>query len=207
VRNAIPEFLKTLQSSGSAFDTDSLNGGALLGFELFKGKAGCAQCHSGPRFSDDLPHNIGAPENMDVWSDPMRHVTYVTYAKFMGVENYMNLRRDVGAYVRTHTEDGSDVGKFITPTLRELKYTAPYMHNGVLETLDDVVNFYSKGGGGDPNKDSRLKPLNLSKDEKSDLIEFLLSLSGTPFTGEKYEWTEPFPDDYQPVDNWQAVDN
>ncbi len=206
-RKAIPEFLKTLRSRGSAFDKDSMTDSAWLGFELFKGKGGCAQCHTGPRFTDDQPHNLGVPENPAIWSDPQRHVTYVTYAKFMGIENYMNLRRDVGAYVRTHTADGSDIGKFITPTLRELKYTAPYMHNGMFKTLEDVVDFYSKGGGDDANKDPRLKPLNLSTDEKADLIEFLLSLSGNPFTGNEFVETREFPKDYQPIADWRAVDN
>ena len=125
----------------------------------------------------------------------------------MGVENYMNLRRDVGAYVRTHTEDGSDIGRFITPTLRELKYTAPYMHNGVFDSLEKVVDFYSRGGGDDPNKDPRLKPLNLSKDEKTDLIEFLMSLSGDPLTGKEFVWTSKFPKDYKAIADWRKVDN
>ena len=207
VRKAIPEYLKTLSSRGAAFDTGSMTDSARLGFDLFKRKAGCAQCHTGPRFSDDQPHNLGVPENNDIWSDPLRHVTYVTYAKFMGVEDYMNLRRDVGAYVRTHTADGSDIGRFVTPTLRELKYTAPYMHNGVFETLDEVVDFYSKGGGDDPNKDPRLAPLNLSKDEKADLIEFLMSLSGDPLTGKEFVWSSEIPKDYPPIADWRAVDN
>ena len=207
VRNAIPEYLKTLSSRGAAFDTDSMTDSARLGFDLFKRKAGCAECHTGPRFSDDQPHNVGVPENNDIWSDPLRHVTYVSYAKFMGVENYMNLRRDVGAHVRTHTADGSDIGRFITPTLRELKYTAPYMHNGVFKSLEDVVDFYSKGGGDDPNKDPRLKRLNLSKDEKADLIEFLMSLSGDPLTGKEFVWTSEIPKNYQPIADWRTVDN
>ena len=207
VRKAMPEYLKTLISRGAAFDTDSMTDGARRGFELFKGKAGCARCHTGPRFSDDQPHNLGVPENNDIWSDPMRHVTYVTYAKFMGVENYMNLRRDVGAYVRTHTADGSDIGRFVTPTLRELKYTGPYMHNGVFETLDEVVDFYSKGAGSDVNKDPRLTRLNLRKDEKGDLIEFLLSLSGEPLNGKDFVWTDEIAKSYQPIADWRAVDN
>jgi len=207
VRKAIPEFLKTLSSRGAAFDTGSMTDSARLGFDLFKRKAGCARCHTGPRFTDDQPYNLGVPENNDIWSDPLRHVTYVTYAKFMGVENYMNLRRDVGAYVRTHTADGSDIGRFVTPTLRELKYTAPYMHNGVFESLEDVIDFYSKGGGDDPNKDPRLKPLNLSTDEKADLIAFLMSLSGDPLAGKEFVWTREIPKDYQPIADWRAVDN
>jgi len=161
VRKAIPEYLKTLSSRGSPFDKGTMSAAAKRGFALFKGKAGCAACHSGPRFTDDMPHNTGVPNNPDIWSDPRRHVTFVTYAMFMGLQNYMNIRRDPGAHVRMQKADGSNVGKFMTPTLRELKYTAPYMHNGTLTSLADVVAFYNRGGGDDLNKDPRIKPLKL----------------------------------------------
>ena len=207
VRKLIPEYLKTLVSRNAPFDNGTMSDDAKLGFELFKGKAGCAACHSGPRFSDDRAHNLGVPENPDIWVDPRRHMTFVTYAIFMGVENYMNLRRDVGAHVRSHKSDGSDVGKFMTPTLRELKYTAPYMHNGMFATLDDVVVFYSKGGGGDPNRDQMLKPLGLSPQERRDLVAFLESLSGDPLTGPEHVWTEKIPVNYKPIENWVEVKN
>lgn len=105
------------------------------GFELFKGKAGCVQCHGGLRFTDDQPHNIGVPDNPAIWNDPLRHSTYVAFGLFMGIEIIMNLRRDVGAHVRSHKADGSDIGKFMTPGLRDLKLTGPYMHNGTFDTL------------------------------------------------------------------------
>lgn len=207
VRKAIPEYLKTLTSRGSLFDAGILSDGAKRGFELFKGKAGCAACHSGPRFSDDQAHNTGVPDNPDIWSDPRRHVTYVTFAMFMGIENYMNVRRDVGAHVVSHKSDGSDIGKFMTPTLRELRYTAPYMHNGMLATLKDVVAFYNNGGGDDPNKDSRLKPLGLNLQEQANLLAFLDALSGDPLTGPEHVWTEKIPANYQAIENWRDVKN
>ncbi len=207
VRNAIPEYLKTLISRGAPFDTGKMSASAKRGFELFKGKAGCAQCHSGPRFTDDRPHNLGVPENPEIFSDPLRHVTYVTFAKFMGVQNYMNVRRDVGAHVRTHKADGSDVGKFMTPTLRELKYTAPYMHNGMFKSLADVLSFYNAGGGKDPNKDPALKPLGLSKKERADLIAFLEALSGEPLTGPEFVWKDPIPTEYEVIENWRETRN
>ncbi|MEM8647710.1 MAG: cytochrome c peroxidase [Pseudomonadota bacterium] len=178
-RSAIQEFLKSITSSGAPFDTGDLSDSASKGFELFKGKAGCAQCHSGPRFTDDKPNNIGVPENPGIWSDPDRHVTFVTYAKFMGIENYMNVRRDLGAFIRDHKQESA--GTFMTPTLRELTYTAPYMHNGMLATLEDVVAFYNRGGGNAANKDKRLHPLNLSAEEQGNLVDFLKSLSGNSF--------------------------
>ncbi len=207
VRKAIPEYLKTLISRGSPFDQGTMSDAATRGFALFQGKAGCGACHTGARFTDDQPHNIGVPENPEVFSDPMRHMTFVTYAKFMGIENYMNLRRDVGAHVRTHRADGSDRGKFMTPTLRELKFTAPYMHNGMFETLADVVEFYDAGGGADINKDDRLKPLGLTAAERSDLVAFLEALSGEPLTGPDFVWQDEIPTDYDAIANWRGTEN
>jgi len=207
IRKAIPEFLKTLTSRGAPFDTGKMSASAKKGFELFKGKAGCASCHSGPIFSDSQPHNTGVPENPDIWSDPMRHHTFVAYAMFMGVENYMNIRRDVGAHVRTHKADGSDIGKFMTPSLRELKYTAPYMHNGTMKTLADVVAFYNNGGGMDPNKDKSLKKLGLSKTEQANLVAFLEALTGDPLTGPAHVWAGTISTNYEPIANWRNVPN
>jgi cytochrome c peroxidase len=207
VRNAIPEYLKTLTSRGAPFDKGAMSDAARNGFELFKGKAGCASCHSGPRFSDDQAHNTGVPENPDIWNDPLRHVTYVTFAMFMGIENYMNIRRDVGAHVVTHKSDGSDIGKFMTPTLRELKQTAPYMHNGTMASLDEVVAFYNRGGGDDANKNPRIRPLDLSREERADLVAFLEALSGDPLTGPEHVWTEKIPANYQAIENWRDVEN
>jgi cytochrome c peroxidase len=202
VRKAIPEYLKTLNSRGADFDSGKMSDAAKRGFELFKGKAGCAACHSGPIFSDGKPHNTSVPENPDIWSDPMRHLTYVAFGMFMGIENYMNIRRDVGAHIRTHKSDGSDIGKFMTPTLRELTYTAPYMHNGMIKTLEDVVAFYNRGGGNDPNKDPRVKPLNLSREEQANLVVFLKSLSGEPLTGPEHVWKEKVNVNYTAIEDW-----
>lgn len=201
-RQAIPEYLRTLTSRGAPFDAGSMSEAASRGFELFKGGAGCAGCHFGPRFTDDRPHNTAVPENPDIWSDPMRHITFVTFASFMGIENYMNIRRDVGAHVRSHRADGSDIGTFMTPTLRELTYTAPYMHNGMFATLGEVVDFYDAGGGGDPNKDTRMQPLGLGDAEKADLVAFLTALSGDPLTGEAYVWPEPINVNYAVIEDW-----
>jgi len=76
------------------------------------------------------------------------------------------------------TKNPKDKGKFRTPSLRELKFTAPYMHNGIFYTLQEVVDFYDAGGGeAVPNKTPLLKPLGLSDAEKQDLVAFLESLS------------------------------
>ncbi|MFQ5955695.1 MAG: cytochrome-c peroxidase [Kiloniellales bacterium] len=207
VRKAIPEYLKTLTSRGAPFDTGAMSGSAKRGFELFKGKAGCAQCHAGPRFTDDKTHNLGVPENPEIFRNPLRHVTYVTYAMFMGVENYMNVRRDVGAHVRSHKADGTDIGMFLTPSLRELRYTAPYMHNGVFSTLAAVVAFYNAGAGSDANKDAALKPLGLTTQEQIDLIAFLEALSGEPLSGPEFVWKDKIPADYPAIENWRDTRN
>ena len=76
------------------------------------------------------------------------------------------------------TKNPRDWGVFKTPTLREIAHTAPYMHDGSLKTLEEVVEFYDKGGIKNKNLDENIKPLHLTSREKSDLVEFLKSFSG-----------------------------
>jgi len=206
-RKAIPDFLKTLTSRGAPFDTGKMSASATRGFALFKGKAGCAACHDGPLFSDGQPHNTGVPENFDIFRNPLRHQAFIAYNMFMGNQDYMALKRDLGAHVRTHKADMSDAGTFMTPSLRELVYTAPYMHNGMLKTLADVVAYYNKGGGPDRNKDPRIKPLRLTENERADLVAFLRSLSGEPLTGGAFVWSKPYPKEYEAIANWRQVRN
>ncbi len=207
VRKAIPEYLKTLTSRDAPYDGGKMSASAKNGFEIFKGKGGCAQCHTGPLFSDGTPHNTGVPENFDAFLDPQRHQAFLAYALFMGVENLYNLKRDPGAHVRTHKADGSDMGKFMTPSLRELTSTAPYMHNGMLANLGDVVEFYNQGGGPDSHKSPMIKPLSLSAQEKADLVAFLEALSGAPLTGPEFVWQEAYPDEYPVIENWRQARN
>ena len=203
-RKALQAFMKTIVSRGAPIDTGKLSAAAERGKLLFEGKAGCAACHSGDRFTDDKPHNTGVPSNPTIWAEPERHSAFVTYAKFMGIENYMNLREDVGAYIRTH--QAKTRRSFLTPTLRELTWTAPYMHNGVFATIEEVVDFYNNGGGDDELKDKRLQPLGLVPSEKADLIAFLKSLSGETFDTDAYVWRK---DDYNYalIENWRKTPN
>jgi len=207
VRKAIPEYLKTLTSRGAPFDTGEMSEAAQRGMAIFKGKGNCMACHNSPLFSDGKSHNTGVPENFDIFRDPQRHQAFIAYNMFLGNENYMALKRDPGTHVQTHKADGSDMGKFMTPTLRELKYTMPYMHNGMLKTLEDVVEFYNNGGGEDRNKDPLLKPLNLTEGEKQDLIAFLLALSGEPLTTKAHVWSDKFPYQYEAIKDWRNVRN
>ena len=203
-RNALMDFMRTIQSRNAPFDTGAMSAAAQRGQAIFEGKGNCSACHTGTRFTDDMPHNTGVPNNPDIWSDPERHSAFVAYAKFMGIENYMNIREDLGAYVRTHRDEAKR--SFLTPTLRELAWTAPYMHNGVFATLEEVVDFYDAGGGEDSLKDPRLRPLGLIPSEKADLIAFLESLSGDTFDIDAYVWRD---DDfyYELIEDWRNTEN
>lgn len=184
VYGVVGEFVKSLVSRNAPIDkflkgdAAALSDQAKQGYELFKGKANCMSCHNGPLGSDGALHKTGVPENPAVTAEPLRHITMLRHYSTSGMPNYMNARTDVGSYAIT--KDPKDVGKFATPSLRDLKYSAPYMHNGVLATLDDVIAFYDKGGGAG----SELKPLGLTAEEKGALVAFLESMSGDPVTVE-----------------------
>lgn len=193
VYGVVGEFVKSLVSQNVPFDrylkgeTSALSDEAKQGYALFKGKAGCQSCHNGPLGSDGGLHRTGVAEHPDVLDNPLRSISMLRHYATNGMPNYMAARADVGHYAIS--KDPADLGKFATASLRELKYSAPYMHNGTFASLDEVVDFYDQGGG----KDSQLKPLNLSKAEKKALVTFLLSLSGDPVAVE----TPTLPD-YQP---------
>jgi cytochrome c peroxidase len=207
IRKAIPEYLKTLTSKNVPFDQGKMSSSAKRGMKVFKGKAGCIQCHNGVMLTDGKAYNTGVPENWDVFMDTDRHQAFLAYSMFMGVENYLNLKRDAGAHIHKHEADGSDMGTFLTPSLRELTHTAPYMHNGMIKSLEDVVSFYNNGGGEDSNKDKRIKKLGLSKSQQKDLVAFLKSLSGDKLTGDKYVWSAEYPAEYEAIPNWREVRN
>ncbi|MCP3902240.1 MAG: photosynthetic protein synthase I [Planctomycetes bacterium] len=201
-RKALVAFMESLVSTDAPFDTGELSDAASRGRALFEGKAGCIRCHNGPYFSDGEPHNTGVPENLDVFRDPLRHIGLRAVLSNHGVPKADIWRRDVGYFLVS--KDYGDVGKFITPTLRELVRTAPYMHNGVLGTLAEVVEFYDQGGGHDDPLAYELKPLGLSENEESDLVAFLESLSSrTPVTVDPVE----IPETYEPIEDWLGVHN
>jgi cytochrome c peroxidase len=186
--DAMAAFVRTLTSRNVpldrylAGDRDALSPEGRHGLELFQGKAGCMQCHNGPLLSDGSFHNLGVPDNREIVTDPLRRVTLRRFFKTLGVPAYHTLAVDVGLHAITNRP--GDWGKFRTPSLREVARTAPYMHNGMLATLGDVVAFYNAGGGQAPNKDARLKPLGLTDMEQQALVKFLESLSGDPVTVE-----------------------
>jgi cytochrome c peroxidase len=161
IAKAIAAFARTLMSTNSAFDQYSLGNkqamsqAAIRGMALFKGKARCILCHSGPNFTDNQFHNLGVPQ-----VGPMKV--------------------DLGRYDVTSRE--RDKGAFKTPTLRSILETAPYMHDGVFLSLEEVIEFLDKGGWANPNLSPLMKPLSLTQEEKADLLAFLEALTGAPLT-------------------------
>lgn len=154
---AIAAFERTLLSGTTAFDLyewagekTALSNSAVRGIALFRGKARCSTCHIGTNFTDEKFHNLGAGEGAGQ-NDPGRAAI---------------------------TQKSEDFGKFKTPTLRNVTRTAPYMHDGSLATLEDVIAFYDRGGRPNPNLDKEIKPLQLTDTEKAELLEFLKSLTG-----------------------------
>lgn len=155
---ALAAYVRTINAGDSPYDrylfgdSNALTEQQLAGLKLFRGKGNCTFCHAGPTLSDEEFHNTGV-----AWSNG----------------EFLDLGR---ALV---TQQDADRGKFKTPTLREVSRTAPYMHDGSLATLEDVVKFYSDGGRENPNRDIVLQRLNLSDRERADLVSFLRALSGT----------------------------
>ena len=88
------------------------------------------------------------------------------------------MKEDLGRFVVSRAE--KDRGAFKTPTLRSITDTAPYMHDGAFKTLEEIVEFLNQGGGNNANLSPLMKPLNLTAEEKADLIAFLKSLTGAP---------------------------
>lgn len=157
---SIAAFERTLISGNSAYDQynfqgneNALSPSELRGLELFNSeRLACSTCHSGFNLSDYAFINNGLYETYPVDSGRMRV-----------------------------TLDPADEGKFKTPSLRNVGVTAPYMHDGTFPTLESVIDHYNSGGSQHPNKDPRIKPLNLTSQEKSDLIAFLNSLTDHTF--------------------------
>lgn len=158
-------------------DKSALSEAAVKGLKLFQGKGRCIQCHHGALLTDEDFHNLAVPNNSAFTEDPLRQIAMRFVAKIKGVPNYMKVDRDLGLFLETKRNE--DIGKFRTPPLRELKYTAPYMHNGVFFTLEEVIDFYDQGAGNDPSKSPLMKPLGLTAEDKKALLAFLESLSSS----------------------------
>ena len=149
--------------------------GALRGMELFKGKARCILCHNGPTFTDSQFHNLGVPA-APLLSDPLVQAAIRFDAKRMNVPEYQSVKEDLGRYLVTKEE--KDRGAFKTPTLRNVTQREPYMHNGVFQSLEEVIAFYDNGGGAVAGKSPLIRALGLTAPEKRDLLAFLQALTG-----------------------------
>ncbi len=156
-------------------DKDALSESAKRGLDLFMGRAGCVACHNGPNFTDSGFYNIGLSRNPR-FDEPEFQEILKFDAKRKGLQEWRQINDDPGRYLVTHKRE--DWKKFKTPTLRNLRDTAPYMHDGRYETLDEVIDHYDRGGDKTENQDARIKPLHLTAQEKRDLKAFLLSLWG-----------------------------
>lgn len=179
IAEALSFFQKHIKSRPGPFDKflkgehQALTDQEILGLHLFRTKARCMNCHFGSMLTDNSFHNIG-----------------LTY--------YKRELEDLGRYL--HTNKPEDVGKFKTPSLREVAQTGPWMHNGVFTDLEGVVAIYNAGMHMlDPTEEEKaadplypvvdplLKPLNLSQEEMNALVAFMHTLSGHPFQMQRPE--------------------
>jgi len=189
---ALAAYERSLASGGSRFDRwryggdhAALDARERAGFALFMGKGRCASCHTvdgtSASFTDGLFHNTGVgarrarglPEKLPVQLAPGIEIRFDTAALAAFGDP---LPKDQGR--AEVTGDARDRYRYRTPTLRNVALTAPYMHDGSLATLADVVAFYDAGGGNDPDRDPLLAPLGLSAEERSALEAFLRALTG-----------------------------
>jgi cytochrome c peroxidase len=173
VLNALASFQRTLTSRRSRFDEfldgrhTALTDQELKGMHLFRTKARCMNCHNGQFLTDNSFHNIG-----------------LTY--------YKRKYEDLGRYMVTKNPD--DVGKFRTPSLRDVMNTDPWMHNGLFDNIIGLLNIYNSGmqmntptpaqKAADPLypvTDPLMKKLNLSKEEIQDIAAFLNSVTATKY--------------------------
>lgn len=173
VRVALAAYIRSLTSLDSRFDR-AIRGDALAmnaeerhGFTLFMGKARCGSCHFAPLFNGTMPPDF-------VISEP----------EIIGVPRSTATRSPIDGDIGRAAVDGITQHRFAfkVPTLRNIALTAPYMHNGVYRTLDEVVAFYDRGGSRThPTPTLAPDSLHLTRDERSALVAFMRSLTDTTF--------------------------
>ena len=156
VARAIAAYERTILSGNAPYDrfragdASALSPAAKRGLALFEGKAACGSCHAGFNFTDESYHNLGVGMDRD--------------------------KPDLGRFIVTKREEHK--GAFKTPTLRDVAKHAPYMHDGSLASLAEVVALYNAGGTPNPWRSGVIKPLGLNATELADLVAFLESLTG-----------------------------
>ncbi len=190
---ALASYQRTLNSANSKFDqwlfgknNHAMNTAEKNGYEIFVGKGGCVSCHvineDFALFTDNSFHNTGIGFSEAMQTAPELHRVQLAPGVFAEVDAEIvdsvseSTTNDLGRY--TVTLDPRDRWKYRTPFLRNIALTAPYMHNGAFDTLQQVVAFYNKGGVRNPELDPAIKPLKLDTTEQADLIAFLRALTG-----------------------------
>ena len=155
ISKAIATFERTILSGNSPYDRyvagdrTAMTSQQIEGLRVFK-KVGCANCHGGSNFTDGRFMNIGI--------------------------GMADKNPDLGRY--DVTKDSLDIGAFKTPTLRDVSKSAPYMHDGSLKTLEEVVDYYDKGGTPNPHLSFMMKPLKMTSEDKKALVAFMYALDG-----------------------------
>jgi len=195
--NALSNYMLTLNSFNSPFDkfirgeSSNLDNTIVDGFNLFMGKAGCATCHFPPTFSGLVPP-----------------LFYESESEVLGVpaendKTNLILDEDMGRYHNGRNKEFFENYKnsFKTITLRNVALTAPYMHNGVFSTLEEVMEFYNNGGGAGmgievPNQTLPADSLHLTKYEQAAIITFMEALTDTTNLTAKPKILPVFEDDY-----------
>jgi cytochrome c peroxidase len=198
VQKAIASFERTLIGGNSPFDRyfyggdkTAMSPAAVRGLEIFLDQGRCVSCHvieqTQALFTDNDFHNIGVaanrmPANLDELGTAVREV------KEMGTDIAVLSNPKTESLGRfAVTRELSDLGAFKTSTLRNIEFTAPYMHDGSLNTLEEVVQFYNNGGRLEETEpvpdllDGGIRPLNLTEQQEADLVEFMKSLTSPQF--------------------------
>ena len=194
VGQALASYQRTLNSADSPFDrwyygkqSQALSDDAKRGFKLFTGKAGCSNCHTLSEktalFTDQKLHNTGIGYADAMQKTPEKQQVLVAPGVVLNVDSKnlqgldINKPNDLGYY--EITQNPADRWAYKTPSLRNVALSAPYMHNGSVASLEDVVRFYNQGGIANENLSPLIKPLALSESEIGELVVFLKALTGS----------------------------
>jgi cytochrome c peroxidase len=186
MEKAIASYERTLISGNSSFDQyyfgrdkSQLSPSAARGLRVFRRKGNCANCHEiswdNALFMDNRYYNIGVESQqlipiMDIFVTALKQGASPEPIALTDAQKSALGRFQVTGVI-------SDVGKFKTPTLRNIALTAPYMHDGSVKTLTEVVEYYDQGGHANPFLDAAIFPLHLTDQEKKDLVAFMASLT------------------------------
>lgn len=190
---AIAAFERTQVSGDSPFDRfvagekDAISASAKRGWELFRGKAACQICHTfipetAPFFTDFKFHNLGiGARKVEDFDKHAAEISKLAEQKELSTAALDELAltdeesSELGRFLVTMQPQ--DLGAFKTPTLRDVALTPPYMHDGSVKTLKEVMQFYNKGGHANKYLDPLIRPLGLTNQEMNDMVEFMKSLT------------------------------